>query len=72
MKLPQSFETYLHQNGLAYTVLCLALDQDKQEINVIHQGADGRIWSRPIGNFVGLHRNGHPRFQLHQSTDAQE
>lgn len=70
MKLPFAGEVYLHQNGFAYTVLCLALDQDNQQLNVIHQGADGRIWSRPIGNFISLHANGEPRFKLHQSTEA--
>lgn len=67
--MPEVGETYQHQNGLAYTVIALAKDQDREEVQVIHQGADGQVWSRTVGNFVAL-KNGSPRFRLHQATDA--
>lgn len=66
---PVAGEVYLHYQGLAYTVLCLAKDQDREELLVIHQGADGQIWSRTVGNFMA-YVGDTPRFQIHQSTDA--
>lgn len=68
-KAPVVGEVYAHANGFAYTVIALALDQDREELQVIHQGADGRVWSRPIGNFMAL-KEGKPRFWLHQSEPA--
>lgn len=68
-RVPLVGEVYLHQNGLAYTVLALAKDQDREELLVIHQGADGQVWSRTIGNFMA-YKGGAPRFAIHQTTDA--
>lgn len=68
---PRVGEVYLHQNGLAYTVIALAKDQDREELLVIHQGADGQVWSRTIGNFMALKGNA-PRFTRHQAADNSE
>lgn len=68
-RVPEQGEVYLHQNGLAYEVLCLAKDDDREEILVIHRGKDGAIWSRTIGNFMGL-KNGFPRFIPNQETST--
>lgn len=63
-KVPETGEVYAHSgNGGRYSVLCLAKDDDRDEIVVIHKGPDGAIWSRPLGNFMGL-REGNPRFTL--------
>lgn len=62
-KPPQIGDTYKHLNGLCYHVLALAQDQDREELQVIHQGPDGTVWSRPIGNFMAL-KGGEPRFVL--------
>lgn len=51
-KVPEAGEVYLHHKGLAYSVLCLAKDQDREELLVIHQGEDGQVWSRTVGNFM--------------------
>jgi hypothetical protein len=69
-KLPEVGEVYLHLNGLAYTVIALAVDNQREELQVIHQGADGCVWSRPIGNFMGVPSGHGARFRLNQSTDA--
>ena len=61
-EIPQPGETYRHQTGRKYTIVCLAKDDDREELLVIHRGDDGAIWSRSIGNFMGL-RNGSPRFE---------
>lgn len=70
MKVPEAGEVYLHHKGLAYEVLCLAKDQDREELLVIHQGSDGQIWSRTVGNFMAYTSSGVPRFLPNQSTDA--
>lgn len=62
VNVPQAGETYQHQNGAEYHVVCLAKDDDRDELLVIHKGPDGSVWSRPIGNFMGL-RDGAPRFK---------
>ena len=67
-RLPQVGEVYLHRNGLAYEVVALANDPDKSEIFVIHEGADGTVWSRTIGNFMGL-KDGSARFRLNQDEN---
>ena len=67
-RFPEVGDVYLHVNGLAYTIISLALDVDREEVQVIHQGKDGAVWSRTIGNFMGLHRTGGARFRLNQST----
>lgn len=69
VRLPQIGEVYLHRNGLAYEVKALARDADREEIQVIHQGKDGVVWSRPIGNFMGM-KDGSARFRLNQDTDV--
>lgn len=66
---PATGEVYIHHKGLAYEVLCLAKDQDNQELLVIHRGADGQVWSRTVGNFMA-YVGEVPRFQIHQSTDS--
>lgn len=66
---PVAGEVYLHHQGLAYEVVCLAKDQDREELLVIHKGADGQVWSRTVGNFMA-YIGGVPRFTPHQSTDA--
>ncbi|MNR31101.1 hypothetical protein D3C85_1485930 [compost metagenome] len=63
-KVPEAGEVYLHHKGLAYEVLCLAKDQDREELLVIHKGSDGQIWSRTIGNFMAYAADGLPRFQF--------
>lgn len=70
-RLPQIGEVYLHRNGLAYEVKALARDQDAEDILVIHQGKDGVVWSRPLGNFMGLNAEGSARFRLNQDTDRE-
>lgn len=64
-KVPQKGEVYLHVNGLKYTVLCLAKDQDREEVLVIHKGEDGQIWSRTVSNFMA-YKGDVPRFTLVQ------
>lgn len=68
-KVPEVGEVYLHQNCLAYEVIALAKDQDREELLVIHKGADGQVWSRTVGSFMAL-KDGRPRFVLHRSTAA--
>lgn len=68
-EIPKAGETFRHQSGRDYTVICLAKDDDREELLVIHKGEDGAIWSRPIGNFMGL-RNGLPRFEKTAEADA--
>lgn len=67
-KVPEAGEVYLHHKGLAYEVLCLAKDQDREELLVIHRGTDGQIWSRTIGNFMAYAESGLPRFTPNQSV----
>lgn len=69
-RMPEVGDVYLHVNGLAYEVIALARDEERQEIQVIHRGSDGVTWSRLIGNFMGMHRYGGARFRLNQDTDA--
>lgn len=71
-KVPEAGEVYLHHQGLAYTVLCLAKDQDNQELLVIHEGVDGQIWSRTVGNFMAYAAGGVPRFTPHQTVAYSE
>lgn len=53
-----------HVNGHFYDVLMVAVDDDMDEIQVIHRGQhDGRVWSRCIDNFAGYHVSGVKRFQ---------
>lgn len=54
MQLPKVNQQFRHWKGNVYTVLCFAQDEQNEQILVIHQGEDGRIWSRTIGNFMGL------------------
>lgn len=67
--MPRPGESYTHRNGLTYTVLALAKDARQDEVYVIHQGADGNVWSRTIGNFVGLAEDGGARFRLNREPD---
>lgn len=65
---PQPGQTYVHQNGYAYEVLVVAQDNYHDEQVVIHKGKhDGRVWSRPLGNFLGL-KNGKHRFTLNSNV----
>jgi hypothetical protein len=68
-KVPHAGETYVHQNGGEYQIVCLAKDDDREELLVIHRGEDGSYWSRPIGNFMGL-RDGAPRFKKVNKAEA--
>lgn len=70
-KVPKPGEVYIHHRGLAYEVLCLAKDQNREELLVIHKGADGQIWSRTVGNFMAYASNGLPRFLPHKARDAE-
>jgi hypothetical protein len=65
-RLPQVDEVYMHQNGLAYEVIALANDTEREQICVILKGADGCVWSRDIGNFMGLKENKLARFRPNQ------
>ena len=65
-KLPEPGEVYLHVGGRAYEVLVLANDPDREDILVILRGEDGCVWSRRIGNFMGL-KDGGARFRLNQA-----
>jgi hypothetical protein len=62
--LPSVGSFYEHRNGLIYKVVALARDQDREEILVIHEGADGVTWSRTVGNFMGLNSEGSARFRV--------
>lgn len=64
INFPKVGEVYIHQNGLTYEVKALARDQDAEQILVIHQGDDGVVWSRTLGNFMGLNSQGIARFLL--------
>ena len=64
---PVAGEVYLHHKGAAYTIVCLAKDQEEQQLYVIHQGQDGQVWSRTIGNFMAYTEAGAPRFTLLQT-----
>lgn len=68
-RLPQVNEVYLHQNGLGYEVIALANDTEREQICVILKGADGCVWSRDIGNFMGLKENKLARFRLNQDSN---
>lgn len=62
---------WVHVNGYVYDVLLLAIDDDLDEINVIHKGRhDGRVWSRTLDNFAGFHGSGVKRFQPAPVLDA--
>lgn len=62
-KVPEPKQKYRHANGAEYEVICLAKDDDRDELLVIHKGPGGAVWARPVGNFMGL-RDGAPRFTL--------
>ena len=66
-RLPTEGQRWMHHTGRLYTILCLARNE-MDEVLVIHKGDDGNVWSRTIGNFLGV-KNGHPRFTLY-STPA--
>jgi hypothetical protein len=61
-EIPKPLEWFQHHKGMCYQVLCLAKGDDMDTLNVIHRGPDGAIWTREIGNFMGL-RDGVPRFR---------
>lgn len=65
MRVPREGEVWQHINAKKYTILCLAKDQDREEVLVIHRGEDGQIWSRIIGNFMA-YKGDVPRFTLVQ------
>lgn len=61
-KTPAPGDTFAHQNGHEYQVIIIARDDYTEQDLVIHRGMhDGRVWSRPINNFMGL-KEGLPRF----------
>ncbi|MNE15636.1 hypothetical protein D3C81_441830 [compost metagenome] len=60
---PQARQVYRDHEGRAYKVLCLAKDQGREELLVIHQGDDGQIWSHTIGSFIA-YTGGQKRFTL--------
>lgn len=67
-RYPEDGDNYRHEGSQrTYKVLCLARDNDRDEILVIHQGEDGTIWSRTLGNFMGLNAEGHNRFTLREA-----
>lgn len=60
---PEPGMIYVHQNGHRYGVLSIARDDYTEQDLVIHQGLhDGRVWSRPLVNFLG-DKGGKPRFE---------
>lgn len=61
-KTPAAGDTFEHQNGHEYVIVAIARDDYTEQDLVIHQGIhDGRIWSRPMVNFLGQ-LDGLPRF----------
>lgn len=70
-KMPEPGEVYSHVNGRAYEVLALANDTDREDILVILRGEDGCVWSRRVGNFMGLKAGG-ARFRLNQAENKAE
>lgn len=61
--MPAEGQKYRHEGtGREYTVKCLARNDDTDEILVIHSGADGSVWARTLGNFMGLNITGGARF----------
>ena len=70
-KLPEPGEVYLHVSGRVYEVLVLANDPDREDILVVLRGTDGCVWSRRIGNFMGL-KDGGARFRLNQAENKAE
>lgn len=66
-RYPVVGEMYKHEGSRrTYRIVCLARDNDRDEILVIHEGPDGTIWSRTIGNFMGMNESGFARFTLEQ------
>lgn len=62
-KTPEAGEEYQHQNGYRYQVIAIARDDYTEQDLVIHKGLrDGRVWSRPLLNFLG-DKGGFPRFK---------
>lgn len=65
-EVPRPGEKYEHTNGISYEIVCLAKDAAADELLVIHKSlppyGDGAVWSRSVGNFMGL-RNGVARFR---------
>lgn len=53
-KKPEPGDTFQHQNGREYSILAIARDDYSGVDLVIHRGLhDGRVWSRPMENFLG-------------------
>lgn len=56
-------DTFRHHTGREYVVIVVARDDDEPQDLVIHRGLhDGRVWSRPMKNFMGYLAEGQPRF----------
>lgn len=57
--------TYRHFSGSEYTVICTAIDEATMTDSVVYKSnADGRIWVRPLADFIGPNRDGVHRFTL--------
>lgn len=66
--LPQPGTTWVHHTGRVYFVESIARSE-LDELLVIHRGLDGQVWSRTVGNFLGL-KDGVPRFFEYKTGGA--
>jgi hypothetical protein len=54
-KMPILGGRYKHRNGHTYEVRTFATDADG-DVQVVHVGMhDGRVWTRSLSNFCGVH-----------------
>lgn len=62
-RLPRIGDTWQHHTGREYVIEGFA-NQEEYALHVLHRGQDGRRWTRPLENFMGLNEQGKPRFTL--------
>lgn len=50
---PVTGDVFKHFKGNLYTILAVAHEADLGIDFVVHKGADGRVWTRSLSNFLG-------------------
>jgi hypothetical protein len=52
---PEAGDTWAHSNGAEYKILMLTnqySDRDEYPCTVVYQGHNGKVWSKPLANFL--------------------